>query len=34
MRPPASRAIEVRLAGSTTPQRVTFTGQPVQVTLR
>lgn len=24
--------IEVRLAGARTPQRVTFTGQPVQLT--
>jgi alpha-glucosidase (family GH31 glycosyl hydrolase) len=31
MRPPAPRAIEVRVAGSPAAQRVTFAGEPVQV---
>ena len=34
MLPPASRPIDVRLAGSSTSQRVTFSGKPVEVVLR
>ncbi len=33
MRAPAERPIDVRVAGSTTPRRITFAGKPVEVTL-
>ena len=34
MRPPSQRALDVRLAGTTTPRRLVFEGKPTELSLR